>query len=162
MFYLVREVGKIWRCSCWEKGNFITINVFKYGETWTSVWPFPISLSLYSTFKHSLFPFCVRERNKLDNTIQDAESIKQFKLMIKTFFFLTNDSTNCQYNDNIWPNCLQGFSYNSVLIQTLVTTHFIIISKTVWVPSAIVVLKQKQQYCHFLQMKDKSSVMFIR
>ena len=92
MFYLVREVGKIWRCSCWEKGNFVMINVFKYGETWTSVWPFPISLSLYSTFKHSIFPFCVREQNKLDTTIQDAESIKQFKLMIKTFFFLTNDS----------------------------------------------------------------------
>ena len=34
MFYLAREVGKIWRCSCWEKGNFIMINEFKYGQTW--------------------------------------------------------------------------------------------------------------------------------
>ena len=29
---------------------------------------------------------CVREWNKLGNTIQDAESIKQFKSMLKTFF----------------------------------------------------------------------------
>ena len=26
--------GKIWTCSCWEKGNFIMINEFKYGQTW--------------------------------------------------------------------------------------------------------------------------------
>ena len=30
MFYLAREVGKICRCSCWEKDNFIMINEFKY------------------------------------------------------------------------------------------------------------------------------------
>ena len=48
-FYLAKEVGKIWRCSCWEKGNFIMINQFKYGQTWT-IWHFPLSLSLYSTF----------------------------------------------------------------------------------------------------------------
>ena len=30
------------------------------------------------SFKHSFFPFCFREWNKLDNTIRDAESIKQF------------------------------------------------------------------------------------
>ena len=35
MFYLVREVGKIWRCSCCEKGNFTMINEFKYGQSWT-------------------------------------------------------------------------------------------------------------------------------
>ena len=29
MFYLAKEVGKIWRCSCWGKGNFIMINEFK-------------------------------------------------------------------------------------------------------------------------------------
>ena len=51
MFYLAREAGKIWRCSCWEKGNFIMINEFKYDQTWT-IWPFPLSLSLYSTFKY--------------------------------------------------------------------------------------------------------------
>ena len=48
MFYLAREVGKIWRCSCWEKGNFIMINKIKYGQT--------LSLSRYSTFNG--FPKC--------------------------------------------------------------------------------------------------------
>ena len=33
MFYLVREVGKIWRCSCCQKGNFIMISEFKYSLT---------------------------------------------------------------------------------------------------------------------------------
>ena len=28
--FLGKEVGKIWRCSCWEKVNFIMINKFKY------------------------------------------------------------------------------------------------------------------------------------
>ena len=50
MFYLAREVGKIWTCSCWEKCNFIMINEFKYSQTW-KIWPSPLSLSLYSTFK---------------------------------------------------------------------------------------------------------------
>ena len=31
------------------------------------------------SFKHSFFPFCVREWNKFNNTIQNAESVKQFK-----------------------------------------------------------------------------------
>ena len=58
--------GKIWTCSCWEKGNFIMINEFKYGQTW-KIWPSP----LYSTFKpridrhlltvcsFSTFPVCI-------------------------------------------------------------------------------------------------------
>ena len=41
---------KIWTCSCREKGNFIMINEFKYGQTW-KIWPSPLSLSFYSTFK---------------------------------------------------------------------------------------------------------------
>ena len=40
------------------------------------------------SFKHSFFPFCVREWNKSDNTIRDGESIKQFKLVLKSFFSL--------------------------------------------------------------------------
>ena len=44
------------------------------------------------SFKHSFFPFCVREWNKLDNTIRDAESIKQFKSMLKNFFSLNQRS----------------------------------------------------------------------
>ena len=31
MFYLASEVGRILRCTCWEKDNFIMINEFKYG-----------------------------------------------------------------------------------------------------------------------------------
>ena len=50
MFYLAREVGKILRCSFWEKGNYIMVNEFKYGQTW-KIWPSSLSLSLYSTFK---------------------------------------------------------------------------------------------------------------
>ena len=44
------------------------------------------------SFKHSFFPFCVREWNKLDNTIRDAESVKQFKSMLKNFFSLNQRS----------------------------------------------------------------------
>ena len=59
MFYLASEVGKLWTCSCWEKGNFIINNEFEYGQTW-KIWPSPLSLSLYSTFKYSCFPvFCL-------------------------------------------------------------------------------------------------------
>ena len=47
---LGEESGKIWTCSCWEKGNFIMIIVFKYGQTW-KVWLSPLSLSLYNPFK---------------------------------------------------------------------------------------------------------------
>ena len=60
MFYLAKEVRKIWRCSCWEKDNFIMINEFKHGQTWT-IWPFPLSLSLYSIFKHYFIFFIVNE-----------------------------------------------------------------------------------------------------
>ena len=49
MFYLAREVRKTWRCSFCEKGNLM-INEFKYDQSW-KIWPSPLSLSLYSTFK---------------------------------------------------------------------------------------------------------------
>ena len=51
MFHFVREVGKICRCSCWEKGSFILISEFNYGQMW-NIWLSPLSLSLYSTFKY--------------------------------------------------------------------------------------------------------------
>ena len=51
MLCLERKVGKIWRCSWWEKGNFIMINKFKYGQNW-KIWPSPLSWSFYSTFKN--------------------------------------------------------------------------------------------------------------
>ena len=59
MFHLAREVGKIWRCSCWGKGNFIMINEIKYGQTWT-IWPPPLTLSPYSTFKNFIFHMTTR------------------------------------------------------------------------------------------------------
>ena len=52
MLYLAREVGKIWRCSCWAKSNFIMINEFNYGQT-LKMWICSLSLSIYSTFKDS-------------------------------------------------------------------------------------------------------------
>ena len=53
MFHMVREVGKLWRCSCWEKGNLTIINQFKYGQPW-KIWLSSLNLPLYSTFKHML------------------------------------------------------------------------------------------------------------
>ena len=49
---MAKEEGKIWTCSCWETGNFIMINEFRYGQTWR-IWPYLLSLPLYSTFKSS-------------------------------------------------------------------------------------------------------------
>ena len=49
-------MGKIWRCSCWEKGNFIMINEIKYDQTW-KIWPSSLSLSFYSTFKAYSEPY---------------------------------------------------------------------------------------------------------
>ena len=57
--------GKIWTCSCWEKGNFIMINEFKYGQAW-KIWPSPLSLSLYSTFKEDIK--LIKESNKPQTT----------------------------------------------------------------------------------------------
>ena len=45
-----------------------------------------------NSFKYSFFPFCVSEWNKLDNPIRDAESIKQFKSMLKNFLSLNQRS----------------------------------------------------------------------
>ena len=58
--------------SCWEKGNFIMINEFKYGQTWKN-WPFPLSFSLCSTFKGCVCYtftslFCMSKRKDLWNT----------------------------------------------------------------------------------------------
>ena len=33
MFHLGREVGKIWKDTCYKKGNYILISGFKYGQT---------------------------------------------------------------------------------------------------------------------------------
>ena len=44
------------------------------------------------SFKYSFLSCCVREWNKLYNTMQDAESIKQFKSMLKKIFFLNQRS----------------------------------------------------------------------
>ena len=82
MFYLARKVGKIWRCFCWDKGNFIMINDFKYGETWT-FWPSPLSLSLYSTF-NTLNKFCHSKR--LPRQLCSLKK-KQFLIISSRLFF---------------------------------------------------------------------------
>ena len=78
------------------------------------------------SLKHSFFPFCVREWNKLDNTIRDIESIKQFKSMLKNFFSLNRRSL-FSIHDLIGAELPRGFGYNSV---ALIKTNFFITSKT--------------------------------
>ena len=51
---LAEGSGKIWACSCWEKGNFIMINEFKCGQTW-KIWPSLLSLWLYNPFNPFLW-----------------------------------------------------------------------------------------------------------
>ena len=52
--------GKIWTCSCWEKGYFIMINEFKYGQKFGHchlVYHFTITLTSipYISFKQNQF-----------------------------------------------------------------------------------------------------------
>ena len=60
------------------------------------------------SFKHSFFPFCVRECNKLDNTIRDAESIKQITSMLMNTFL--NQISLFSIHDPKSVNCLQDCS----------------------------------------------------
>ena len=114
------------------------------------------------SFKYSFIPFRVREWNKLDNTIQVVEFIKQFKSTRKNFFLWTKD-LYFRYMTQWVLYCLQDYGYNSV---TLMNISFVIISKTAWVPCVIMVLKQKQPatlscVANFLQKKGKSSVIMF-
>ena len=57
MFYLAREMGKFGHVLAERQvANFIMINEVKYGQIW-KVWPSPLSLWLYSTFKTFLHNF---------------------------------------------------------------------------------------------------------
>ena len=56
VFYLAREEGKIWKCSCKEKGNFIIINSNMVKAE--KIWPSLLSLSLYGAFKVSFIRIC--------------------------------------------------------------------------------------------------------
>ena len=47
---LAKELRKVWRCSCWIKGNCILIYEFKYGQTW-KIRLSPLNLPIYNTFK---------------------------------------------------------------------------------------------------------------
>ena len=52
MIYMARNVGKVWRYSSWEKGNFVMINEFKYGHIW-KIWPSSLcSIYLISLERH--------------------------------------------------------------------------------------------------------------
>ena len=71
-FYLPRESGKIWTCSCRVKGNFTMTNEFKYGQTW-KIWPSPLSLSLYNPFK-------MFETNMLENFLWMSSAIAKLEV----------------------------------------------------------------------------------
>ena len=72
-----------------RKGNFIMINEFKYGQTW-KIWPSPLSLSLYSTFKEFYPPIT---ENLLKKALTFAEAHTHththkhiFQMMTKQLF----------------------------------------------------------------------------
>ena len=103
MSYLAREVGNIWRCSSWEKGNMI--NEFKYGQTWNN-WPSPLSLSLNSTFKQRikwnsqvfLFVSFYREGRRIGIA---ANSSVQTVTKLRTFVIKNLKNSRCA---NLLPN----------------------------------------------------------
>ena len=103
MSYLAREVGNIWRCSSWEKGNMI--NEFKYGQTWNN-WPSPLSLSLNSTFKQRikwnskvfLFVSFYREGRRI---VIAANSSVQTVTKLQTFVIKNLKNSRCA---NLLPN----------------------------------------------------------
>ena len=107
------------------------------------------------SFKHSLFPFCVREWNKVDNTIRDAESIKQLKSMLMNFLFT---KTKIVIFDTWLSGCY--IAYKALAKIHLNGHNFVIISTTAYLLCRIVVLRQKQpvtfpSLANFLQTKDK-------
>ena len=97
MFYLAREVGKIWRCSCWEKGNFIMINKFKYCQTWKFdrlylVYHFTVPLK--STQKDS-FVYLPQSANTRHSYLPDKRLGMKFTLLSNAYNFsqLTTHNT---------------------------------------------------------------------
>ena len=69
MFLLGEGSGKIWTSSCREKGNFIMINEFRYGQTWTT-WPSPLSLSLYNPFNPFATLMVVNDRQMVYSSLR--------------------------------------------------------------------------------------------
>ena len=114
------------------------------------------------SFKHSFFPFCFREWNKLDNTIRDAESVKQFKSIIKNFFSL-NQRSLFSIHDLVGVKLLTRLRLQFSHLNEHKFRHNF---KDCLVPCVIVVLKHKQPVtfscvANFSQTKDKSSVMMF-
>ena len=109
LFHLAREVGKNWRCSRWENDNFTMISEFKYGQTW-KIWPFPLSLSFYSTFKRQSMlrnskDFCWRSfiykiDGKESKSIQlSVHELSYFKGLHKNQFLVPYSLFNIYIND---------------------------------------------------------------
>ena len=73
------------------------------------------------SFKHSFFPFCFREWNKLENTIRDAESIKQFTttLLRSTVLHFTTALLNLLSSSLLHSFVQQSLNSGSVPVQTL-------------------------------------------
>ena len=73
------------------------------------------------SFKHSFFPFCFREWNKLENTLRDAESIKQFTtaLLRSTVLPFTAALLNLLSSSLLHSFNQQSLNSGSVQVQTL-------------------------------------------
>ena len=67
------EVEKGSRYCFWEKGNFMLIYEFKYGQTW-KIWPSSLNLSLWNAFKGGEKEFVV---TRFGETFADDKN--QFK-----------------------------------------------------------------------------------
>ena len=89
--------GEIWTCYCWKKGNFITINEFKYGQTW-NIWSSPLSLSLYNPFNGNLWKCSRQLRQALMQTVVQKirnaiwKDQNSWKLLRRRPFFVTLSS----------------------------------------------------------------------
>ena len=108
--------GKILTCSCWEKGNFIIINEFKYGQTW-KIWPSPLNLSLYNPFK--LFCHGSKRGTQDIDICQNDYNIPfklEFPLILKS------------YNESITFNLTKGF--HSLIFFILMYQTISIINKS--------------------------------
>ena len=79
------------------------INEFKYGQTW-KIWPSPLSLSLYSTFKHFCFFF----------------GYELYKLSVETCLFLLIWKAN-QVRYDLW---LQRYDIQVFLSLFALKWHF--------------------------------------
>ena len=103
MFYSAREVRKFGHVLVEKKGaNFIMINEFKYSQIW-KIWPSPLSLWLYSTFKtflHNLSFFIFFVMNSYLKILYPyyAQIMPGIKLLYEMKHILFNKNYKTQRN----------------------------------------------------------------